>query len=224
MNVSLVDSLSGDPHNRDGSPGALLFASSCRPFKGPTASYLDLYRPWLLFFSGTSDRRLQRLPNVTLSGQKRKGELWRPPGVVVRCAGRRRRRLSRVRHHRAPPGRRDEPAGLRGRTGRQLSRRAPDWRRRTPRYSPPRAWGQGYRRGNVEVAEQPLARLITAPRWRRREPGRPCLRTRSNRRPKDERAHEQGDRRSRYRPSHRLAQLAFDGDLYRHHGPRQDDE
>ena len=43
-------------------------------------------------------------------------------------------------------------------------------------------------------------------------------------RPKDERAHEEGDRRSRYRSSHRLAQLAFDGALYRHHGPRQDGE
>src|ERR671911_2858420 len=67
-----------------------------------------------LFFSGTSERRLQRHPNVTLSGRKRKGELRRPPGVVVRCAGRQRRRLSRVWHHQAPPGRRDGSAGRGG--------------------------------------------------------------------------------------------------------------
>jgi hypothetical protein len=94
-----------------------------------------------LFFSGTSEHRLRRRPNVTLPERKRKGELRRPPGVVVRCAGRRRRRLSRVWHHRAPSGRRDGPAGSGGRTSRRLSRRAPDWRERTPRYSPPRAWG-----------------------------------------------------------------------------------
>jgi hypothetical protein len=41
---------------------------------------------------------------------------------------------------------------------------------------------------------------------------------------KDERAHEEGDRRSRYRSSHRLAQLAFDGELYRHLDPHQDGE
>ena len=52
----------------------------------------------------------------------------------------------------------------------------------------------------------------------------PLLADQKHRRPKDERAHEEGDRRSRYRSSHRLAQLAFDGELYRHHGPRQDGE
>ena len=139
--------------------GALALCFSlllCRPFKGPAASYLFLYLSAVtsLFFSDTSKPRPQRRLNVTLPGRKRKGELRHLPELVVRCAERRRRKLSRGLRRRASPGRWSVPAGSGGRTGRGSSRRVPDRQGRTPRYLLPRAWSQYYRSGDVEGAEE----------------------------------------------------------------------
>lgn len=151
-----------------------------------------------LFFSDTSKPRPQRRLNVTLLGRKRKGELRRPPGLVVRCAERRRRKLSRGLRRRAPPGRWSVPAGSEGRTGRGSSRLAPDRRGRTPRYLLPRAWSQYYRSSDVEGAEEspepdpPRRAGGVGESW-------DALAGQKLHRPKDGRAHEEGDRRSRYR-------------------------
>ena len=77
--------------------------------------------------------------------------------------------------------------------------------------------GQDYRSGNVEGAKHPHP----GPPWCVGDvtQSRYALADQKHHRPEDERAHEKGDRRGRYRPSYRPAQLAIDGELYRYRGP-----
>jgi hypothetical protein len=83
--------------------------------------------------------------------------------------------------------------------------------------------GQDYRSGNVEGAKHPLSR--DPPRCVGDvTQSRHALADQKHHRPEDERAHEKGDRRGRYRPFYRPAQLAIDGELYRYRGPRQNGE
>src|ERR671921_3037392 len=82
--------------------------------------------------------------------------------------------------------------------------------------------GQDYRSGNVEGAKHPHP----GPPWCGGDvtQSRYALADQKHHRPENERAHEKGDRRGRYRPSYRPAQLAIDGELYRYRGPRQNGE
>ena len=76
--------------------------------------------------------------------------------------------------------------------------------------------GRDYRSGNVEGAKQPSN---PGPPQCVGDVSRYALADQKHHHPENERAYEKGDRRGRYRPSYRPAQLAIDGELYRYRGP-----